>query len=140
MGSAPRHRRRIRRLVAFARSLPAGGKVQVVAFKGIVDGVMATQSAALLEPYADLPATRGPLYWTASELTPRIIRANQAGFAVALHAIGDRAVRTSLDAFEAARKTVSPSRMNRIEHASLIDEADIPRFAALGVAASVQPI
>lgn len=126
--------------VDFAHGLPKDGKVQVVAFKGFVDGTLATETASMLDPYADDPASRGPIYRGVADLAPLVVRANRAGFPAAVHAIGDRAVRTALDAFEAARATTGTTLVNRVEHASVVDPADMPRFAALGVAASVQPV
>jgi predicted amidohydrolase YtcJ len=130
--------RTFREWVDFAHALPAEGKVRVVAFKGFVDGVFATRTSALLEPYADEPANRGTLHLEADEIAKLTLRANGEGFAVALHAQGDRAVRVALDGF--AKAPAPKGIVNRVEHASLVDPADVPRFHALGVAASVQPI
>jgi len=126
--------------IAFASGLPKDGKVHLVAFKGFADGVFPSRTAALLQPYADAPATSGDLYMPADRLAPLVARANGAGYAVAVHAIGDAAVRATLDGFELARATTPTTLVNRIEHVCLVDPADVPRFAALGVAASVQPI
>jgi len=126
--------------IAFERSLPKEGKVHVVAFKGFADGVFVTNTAALLAPYADDPKTSGSLYLEGDAAASLVIRANRAGFPVVIHAIGDRAVRASLDAFARAKDALHHNLVNRVEHAAMIDPADAPRFAALGVAASVQPV
>jgi predicted amidohydrolase YtcJ len=123
----------------FASALPAGGHVHLAAFKGFVDGVFASRTAALLAPYADAPATSGELRYSQATLDARVIAANQAGYPVALHAIGDAAVRQALDAFAAASAQLGTTPQNRIEHASAIAPADVPRFAQLHVAASMQP-
>ncbi len=128
------------RWVRFSQSLPREGKVQVAAFKGFADGTMVARTAALLQPYADAPSSRGNLYYPQEELDEEVERANAAGFPVAIHAIGDRAVRQALDAFEHSRSKTHHSLVNRVEHVNVVDPADVPRFAALGVAASVQPI
>jgi predicted amidohydrolase YtcJ len=126
--------------VAFARSLPKDGKVQVVAFKGLLDGTFPASTAALLAPYSDGPTNKGALYIPQATLDADVIRANRAGIPVALHAVGDAAVRSALDSFERSKRTLGHSLVNRVEHAVVVDPVDVPRFAALGVAASVQPI
>ncbi len=127
--------------VAFGRALPPGGKVQVVAAKGYVDGTLAARTAALLEPYADDPSSRGATSPTQAELERDVERAHRAGLPVVLHAIGDRAVHRALDAFEHARAADGGRRFaDRVEHVAVLDPADAPRFAALGVAAAVHPI
>jgi predicted amidohydrolase YtcJ len=126
--------------VALARSLPEGGKVQIVAFKGFADGTIAASTAALLEPYADDPSARGEVYVPEAALERAVLRANRAGFPVAIHAMGDAAVRAALDAYAASRRALGHALVNRVEHATIIHPDDIPRFAELGVAASVQPV
>jgi predicted amidohydrolase YtcJ len=126
--------------VSFANGLPKDSRVQVIAFKGFLDGVVGVRSAALLAPYADDPSTSGNLYMTVDELTPLVVAANRAGFPVALHAIGDRAVRTALDAYERAAQQIGKTGVvNRVEHATIVDPSDLPRFGSLGVVASIQP-
>jgi len=112
---------------------------RVGALKLFADGTLGSQTAALLEAYEG-GADRGLELIAPAELTALVVRATAAGLAVAIHAIGDRAVRSSLDAIAAAgpaaRATALPPR---IEHVQLLDRADLPRFAALGVVASMQP-
>lgn len=126
-------------LVALSRSLPASGRVQITAMKGILDGVLASRTAALLAPYSDRPNDAGVLRIEPAMLQRWVLRANAAGLPVALHAIGDRAVRVALDAYESSARTLRHSLVNRIEHVSLVDPADLPRFARLKVAAVMQP-
>jgi predicted amidohydrolase YtcJ len=126
--------------IDFSRTLPAEGKVHVVTCKGFLDGTMVARTAALLAPYADAPDTQGTLnYPFQTVLNSRVIRANKAGLPVALHAIGDRAVRQALDAFENSKAVLGHSLTNRVEHANVVDPVDVPRFGTIGVAASVQP-
>jgi predicted amidohydrolase YtcJ len=101
------------------------------------DGALGSRGAALLAPYADEPANRG-LEITPEPALEKIARAAVAGgWQVAVHAIGDRGNRNVLDAFTAAG--VAPKHRFRIEHAQVVALDDIPRFAKLGVIASMQP-
>lgn len=104
--------------------------------KGFSDGSLGARTAALLEPYSDDPATRGMLRMDAAEMGRKFAALDAAGFQIGLHAIGDAAVRACLDAFE--RVPRSPRR-HRIEHAQIVTEEDVARFALLGLIASVQP-
>ncbi|CAN5579934.1 amidohydrolase [soil metagenome] len=111
--------------------------------KLFADGSLGSRSAALLEPYSDAatrPPTggaRGMFLASAGELGADLRRAAAAGIVGQVHAIGDAGVRLALDLLE----DLPPgSLMRRVEHAQLIDPADQPRFGALGVAASVQPV
>jgi predicted amidohydrolase YtcJ len=111
--------------------------------KLFADGVLEhpTQTAALLEPYLDAKGTptasSGKLYIPPEAMTAFIERAGQEGFNIHVHAIGDAAVRETLDAVAAARAAGS-RRLYSIAHLQLIDPADLPRFAALDVIASFQ--
>ncbi|MDK2930272.1 MAG: hypothetical protein PWR07_403 [Bacillota bacterium] len=162
--------------------------------KVFADGALGSQSAALLEPYVTNPESTGILTTSRDELVDVISRASRAGIALAVHAIGDRANRMVLDAFESVARqapkgmvchpipesgsrteiatgTTSQTRVgtrtgttaepetgagladvaaarmprqvglrHRIEHAQLVHPDDLPRFAALGIIASVQPV
>jgi len=113
--------------------------LDIRAVKLYVDGALGSRGAALLAPYADDAENRGLLMLQGSELINAVAKANGMGFQVAIHAIGDRGNRVALDAFaEVQQNQPSPLR-NRIEHAQIIALEDIPRFAALGVIASMQP-
>jgi predicted amidohydrolase YtcJ len=119
--------------------------LQVGPLKLFLDGALGPQTAYLLAPYEGRPADRGIARMTPEELTATVQRARRAGIGVAMHAIGDAAVRLALDAAAAARAAaaqegVGADQLLRIEHAQLVDPADQPRFAQLGVIASLQPI
>ena len=105
------------------------------------DGALGSRGAALLDPYTDDPKNSGLLKSTPEHLRNVSTRALQHGFQVATHAIGDRGNRIALDAYEAALKavpTVDPRF--RIEHVQVLDHADVPRFAQLGVIPSMQAV
>ncbi|HEV2063321.1 MAG TPA: amidohydrolase, partial [Thermoanaerobaculia bacterium] len=111
--------------------------------KGFADGSLGSATALFFEPYADDPANRGVF---AAESIPlrkledRIAGADRAGLQVVIHAIGDRANAEVLDLFDRVAARNGPrDRRFRIEHAQHLRPADIPRFAALGVVASMQP-
>ncbi len=108
--------------------------------KLMADGVLSARTAALLAPYADAPEESGFLVTEVEDLTDAVARLHASGFPVAIHAIGDRAVRGSLDAFKtAAERGPSPELPDRIEHIEVLDPDDAPRFTELGVLASFNP-
>jgi len=118
-----------------------GSLARPVAAKIFVDGVIEGQTAALLEPYTDRPAWRGELNLHPDTLKALVAALDDAGFKVHIHAIGDRAIRASLDAFEAQHlRDAGAGPRHIMSHIQLFDPADVPRFAALGVAASFQPL
>ena len=102
------------------------------------DGALGSQTAALEEPYEGTD-DRGILTFDPLELRTDVARAAAGGLAVAIHAIGDRAVHVALDAVAPTRIT-SPALRQRLEHIQLVREEDLGRFGALGVIASMQPI
>lgn len=113
---------------------------RIGAIKLFADGALGSQTAALLEPYQG-STDRGLELIPPAELAALVGRAAAGGLATAIHAIGDRAVRSALDAFAAAGGALRGTALApRIEHVQLLDPADLPRFAALGVAASMQPL
>jgi len=108
--------------------------------KFFADGVIESNTAAMLAPYSNDPSTRGVPHYDARQLQAMVRKADAAGFQIYIHAIGDAAVRMSLDALEAAaRERPGVQRRHRLEHIETIDAADIPRFGALGILASMQP-
>jgi predicted amidohydrolase YtcJ len=109
--------------------------------KVFADGALGARGAALLEPYSDAPDGSGLVQNDEEELYRLTVKAMKAGYQVAAHAIGDRGNRNVLNAFERAQKEVpgEPPR-HRIEHAQILSPEDVPRFAELGVIASMQPI
>jgi predicted amidohydrolase YtcJ len=114
--------------------------LKVGALKAITDGSGGSLSAAMLEPFANAPGNRGILRYEPEQLRKMVTDREAAGFQIALHAIGDRANRVALDAFEAAQKVNQRSdTRHRIEHAQFVHRNDVPRFKELGVIASMQP-
>ena len=110
--------------------------------KMYADGVIESRTAAMLAPYAN-SASAGAPNLPPEELTRIVTMLDKRGWQVQIHAIGDRAIRMSLDAFEhAAATNPAPARgrRHRLEHIESIDAADLPRFATLGVIASQQPM
>jgi predicted amidohydrolase YtcJ len=106
------------------------------------DGVIESRTAALLAPYVDSTVAGTPNY-SAEELNQIIAMMDRRGWQVQVHAIGDRTIRMTLDAFEraaAGNPPVARGRRHRIEHVETIDPAEIPRFGRLGVIASMQPM
>ena len=108
-----------------------------------IDGALGSRTAALREPYADAPSSRGAQYLHAEAATAHVIACTRAGMQAGFHAIGDAAVTTAVEAFrgaaqECGRAAVLAAR-HRLEHAEMLDEAAIATLADLGVVASVQP-
>jgi predicted amidohydrolase YtcJ len=114
--------------------------LRTAGLKGVVDGALGGRTAAMAEPYSDDSSTRGILIIPADRLRDMVVERDKAGFQINLHAIGDLANRAALDAFAAARAANGArDARHRVEHAQIIAAADIPRFAQLGVIASMQP-
>ena len=114
--------------------------LRIGGLKGFVDGSLGSHTAAMLEPFSDAPADRGLLVNTPEDLYAWTSGADRAGLQVMVHAIGDRAIRTQLDIYaRVEREDGARDRRFRIEHAQHIAPADMPRFAALHVIASMQP-
>ncbi len=108
--------------------------------KGFVDGVISSYTAALSSAYSDNPKTSGPANYPAEKLDELVLSANKEGIAVALHAIGDRAVDMAVTAFEKSRAAIPGfSLRNRIEHLELGFLEAYPRMQKAGIVASVQP-
>ncbi|WP_067186438.1 amidohydrolase [Microtetraspora niveoalba] len=109
--------------------------------KFFVDGILENRTAALLAPYADDPCTRGMPVWPYEELLEAFAAVDAMGLQGHLHAIGDAGVRSALDAVEHVARVNGPrDRRPVIAHVQLLDEADLPRFARLGVIANIQPL
>ena len=112
---------------------------RIGAVKLFADGTLGSRTAAMLEPYEQGEETGMDLL-SRDELRDVVERASGAGISIAIHAIGDRAVRSCLDAFAAAGPALGRLGLPpRIEHLQLVDPDDMPRLAKLGVAASMQP-
>ena len=122
-----------------ARSAQFDGRLWVRGFKLYADGALGSRGAALLEGYSDEPHNLGLTLMPPAYIRAVAERALRGGFQMATHAIGDRANRNVLDAYEAALQAVpTPDHRFRVEHAQIIHHADIPRFAQLGVIPSMQ--
>ncbi len=114
--------------------------LRIGGLKAFVDGSLGSHTAAMLAPFSDAPGDTGLLVTPPESLYAWTAAADRAGLHVMVHAIGDRANRLQLDIFErVARENGPRDRRFRIEHAQHLAPADIPRFGALGVIASVQP-
>jgi predicted amidohydrolase YtcJ len=115
-------------------------RLRITHLKLFADGAFGSRGAALTHPYADDPATHGVPRMTAEEITDLALRAVDRGLGVAIHAIGDEAVKRALDACEAVlaqRPGLDPTRL-RIEHFSYAREEDFGRAVRLGVVLSIQ--
>ena len=129
-----------------ARREAAVGRLHATSVKLMLDGVLENGTGALLEPYLDRTGrptdNRGIALIDAHALADEIAPAlDRAGFDLHVHAIGDRAVRAGLDAVAAVRASNGPAdRRPHIAHVQVVHPADIPRFASLGVAATIQPL
>lgn len=119
---------------------PSGDLVAVGGVKLYADGALGSRGALLLDDYADAPGQRGLQLTPTDHLRDVCRRAAAAGFQVCTHAIGDGANRLVLDLYAEVLGGEAPSRRWRIEHAQIVDPADLPRFGRLGVIASVQPV
>ena len=102
--------------------------------KAFADGVVESKTAAMLEPYVG-SSERGEPLWGPAELRDAVHEADRRGWQVQVHAIGDAAIRQTLDAFEGT----TPGRRHRVEHIEAPHPDDVPRFSRLGVVASMQP-
>jgi predicted amidohydrolase YtcJ len=105
-----------------------------------VDGVLDSWTAVMLDDYADRPGWRGEPLFTPEHFAQVAVEADRRGLQIAVHAIGDGAVRMVLDGYEAARRANGGrDARHRIEHIEVVHPADISRFKELGVIASMQP-
>lgn len=118
-----------------------GGRLTVRALKLYADGALGSRGAALIEPYEDDPGNRGLTVTSADELKAAAADALRRGFQVCTHAIGDRANHIVLNVYEEVFRgnTDGKNSRFRVEHAQLVDRADIGRFKPLGVLPSMQP-
>lgn len=104
------------------------------------DGALGSRGAALIGEYSDDPGNRGLLFSTEGEMTRMIMKTASAGYQTNVHAIGDRANRVVLNAFESVKDSLGEQGLrHRIEHAQIVALDDIPRFKELNVIASMQP-
>ncbi len=108
--------------------------------KVFMDGVLDSWTAVMIEPYADRPDWVGEPLFSQDQFNAVAAEADRRGLQVAVHAIGDGAVRSVLDGYEYARKKNGRrDSRHRVEHIEVTTERDVPRFAELGVICSMQP-
>ncbi len=111
------------------------------AVKFMVDGVVESHTAAMLEPYSDDPSLKGKPFWEPANYNAAVAELDKRGLQLFTHAIGDYGVRMALDGYENAElRNHLRDRRSRIEHIETVAAADIPRFEKLGVIASMQPL
>jgi predicted amidohydrolase YtcJ len=129
-------------LDAFDEPIRAYGNdhLDIASVKLYSDGALGSRGAAMIDPYDDDPENRGLPFYTQEELDGFVRKANDKGFQVGIHAIGDLGNRMALDAFERAQGGKPSPLRNRVEHAQIIALDDISRFSELGVVASMQPV
>lgn len=113
--------------------------LKIGGIKIFADGALGSQTALMFKPFAGSQDNTGIEATSPEELRRVIAKASRAGMPCAIHAIGDRANRQVLDAFEAVGKRVSTRFPHRIEHCQIVDPKDVRRFAELGITASMQP-
>ena len=113
--------------------------LRIGGIKIFADGALGSQTALMFKPFADSKDNMGIEATSPNELRRIVGKATKAGMACAIHAIGDRANRNVLDAFEAAGRHVSSRFRHRIEHCQIVHPQDIKRFAELKIVASMQP-
>ncbi len=111
------------------------------AVKTMLDGVVEAHTAAMIEPYTDDPSVSGKLFWDPDKYKATIAELDKDGLQIFTHAIGDKAVRLALDAYQnAATANHTKDTRPRVEHIETISAQDIDRFGKLGVIASMQPL
>jgi predicted amidohydrolase YtcJ len=115
-------------------------RFRVGPLKLYIDDIVEPHTAAMIEPYANRPDTRGRTYYEPSEFDALVAKLDARGFQCFVHATGDRGNQVVLDAFEHARRVngVRDSR-HQVVHVECLDAADVARFAELGVVACMQP-
>ena len=119
---------------------PEGNWIRFGYLKGQIDGTLGSATALMFEPYEDDPDNTGLPQMTYEELEQKVVTCDSMGFQIGIHAIGDKANTWILNAFEKAAEVNGwKDSRHRSEHAQILIEEDIPRFAQLGVIASMQP-
>ena len=115
-------------------------KLRLGGVKLYLDGALGSRGAWLKKPYADAPGQTGLSFLASAEIRNLMVRASMDGFQTAVHAIGDAANAEAIGAVEDLAETYTGDRRWRIEHAQIVDPADIPRLARYGIIASMQPV
>ena len=117
-----------------------GDRLRMGGVKLYADGALGSRGAWLKAPYADSANNRGLQFVEDTKLRNIMSRAALDGYQIVIHAIGDATNAQALDAYSELQSTYKGDRRWRIEHAQIVDPADFPRFAQLGVIASMQPV
>jgi predicted amidohydrolase YtcJ len=124
-----------------ARKKYTGDWLSAGAVKFMIDGVVESHTAAMLQPYSDDPSFQGKPFWDPEKYKSAVAELDKRGLQIFTHAIGDSGVRTVLDGYENMEKTNHTSgKRPRIEHIETISAEDVPRFGKFGVIASMQPL
>lgn len=133
------NRRQVQRAAELSRQFntATSPNLRLVGVKLICDGIIDACTAYLSQPYSPLPATCPPPIWEEEYLEPVVKEADALGLQIALHAIGDAAIKMAIDALE---KYGTAGRRHRIEHLELASPRDAQRLGELGLTASVQPV
>lgn len=127
-------------LCAFGPLQHASGRLRMAGVKLYADGALGSRGAALLDDYSDEHGHRGLLVTAPADLATAMRKARDCGLQAATHAIGDRGNRIVLDLYaDMLAEAAAGDHRWRVEHAQIVALEDIPRFAALGVLASMQP-
>jgi len=134
-------KQKLRRYAELKKEYPKDGNwIRFGYIKGFIDGTLGSGTALFFEPYLDAPEKTGLPQMPYEKFEKLVVEMDQAGFQIGIHAIGDKANNWVLDAYEAAQQANGQrDSRHRIEHAQVLCDADISRFASLGVIASMQP-
>jgi hypothetical protein len=117
------------------------GMVRSGCVKFFMDGVIDSFTGFMLQPYALRPDTCGEVLWSAEKFDRYAVEADRLGLQIVVHAIGDAAIRRTLDGYAAARRANGPrDSRHRIEHIEVLHPDDLPRLRELDVVASMQPL
>ncbi|MGQ0564454.1 MAG: amidohydrolase [Gemmobacter sp.] len=128
------------RLTALRAAHP-GPDFHIHSAKFFFDGVFENRTAAMLAPYADAGGGNAPVMFTPDQIAALFTALDAARFQIHVHVIGDAAARAALDGFETARRANGPwPGLHQLAHLQSVDPADIPRIAALGAMANIQPL
>ncbi|MHC4071856.1 MAG: amidohydrolase, partial [Planctomycetota bacterium] len=140
-GSLTTSKQKLQRYAELQKEYPRDGDwIRFGYIKGFIDGTLGSGTALFFEPYVDAPEKTGLPQMPYEKFEKMVLALDKAGFQIGIHAIGDRANHWTLNAYEKAQQ-VNGKRdsRHRIEHAQVLCDDDIPRFATLGVIASMQP-
>ena len=140
-GSLTANKQKLRRYTELQEKYPRdGNRIRFGYLKGFIDGTLGSGTALFFDPYIDAPEKTGLPQMSYEELEKLVVTLDKEGFQIGIHAIGDKANHWVLNAYEKAQQLNGKrDSRHRIEHAQVLHDNDIPRFAALGVIASMQP-